>query len=304
MPPKWRTQMRETMGSLRSNIPCIVCCGKNKQLRTKHQHLSTAHYNKEMAKLGETSPMCYFCDKFHPINHMSRVKVILTTSTLNGVQFTEGWGWEDTQPTHVDVESIAGAKIETLRRAWERAYGRNPLPIDTLLVAGLNDLNYLSKLERIRRGRDADLAEPVSEAIMVHIRLLHTLIMEHATKHQVVNTFAVSTILHTPSMYWYEADGDVPTCTPAYINLKPVVDRTNLKIREFNLLNGISAAPKLHGSGDRKRGKNKRGYQFSHWREEKQEDMLHLKDPQRMQMMMACVNYMQKATPPAHQTQE
>ena len=294
--------MTEAMGSLRTNMPCVVCCGKNKRLKTKHQHLSTAHYNKEMSKLGEFSPMCYFCDRPHPIDHMTRVKVILTSSTLNGVQFTEGWGWEDKQPTHVDIESIAGGKVDTLRKAWERSYARNPLPIDTLLVAGLNDLKYFCKLERIRLGSRADLAEPVSEAIMVHIRLLDTLIKEHATKHQVQNTFAVSTLLHTPSMYWYEADGDVPT--PTYVNLKHVVDRTNLKIREFNLLNGISAAPKLHGSGDRKRGKNKRGYQFSHWREANREDMLHLKDPQRMLMMMACVAYMEKATPPAFQTQE
>ena len=163
-------------------------------------------------------------------------------------------------------------------------------------------MDHSFPVERIRLGSRADLAEPVPEAIMVHIRLLHTLIKEHATRHQVLNTFAVSTLLHTPSMYWYEAYGDVPT--PTYINLKPVVDRTNLKIREFNLLNGISAAPKLHGSGDRKPGKKKRGYQFSHLREANKEDMLHLKDPQRMLMMMACVTYMEKATPPAYQIQK
>ena len=302
MAPKWRTQMTEAMGSLRTNTSCVVCCGKNKQLKTRHQHLSTAHYNKEMTKLGEMSPMCYMCDEAHPINNMSRAKVILTTSTLNGVQYIEGWGWEDMQPTHVDIESIPGAKIATLRKAWERAYGRNPLPIDTLLVAGINDISYFSKLHTIRGVTHTDLAMAVSEDIMVHIRSLHTLIQEHATRHQVVNTFAVSTILHTPSMYWYEADGDVPT--PTYVNLKNVLDRTNLKIREFNLLNGISSAPKLHGSGDRSRGKHKRGYQFSHWRETNKEDMTHLKDPQRKKMMMACVNYMQMATPPAHQIQE
>ena len=110
--------MREAMGSLRTNIPCVVCCGKNKQLKTKHQHLSTAHYYKEMTKLGELSPMCYFCDMHHPINQMTRAKVILTSSTLNCVQFTEGWGWKDMQPTHVDIESIAGGKIDALRKAW------------------------------------------------------------------------------------------------------------------------------------------------------------------------------------------
>ena len=67
--------MTEAMGSLRTNTSCVVCCGKNKQLKTRHQHLSTAHYNKEMAKLGEMTPMCYICDKHHPINNMSKAKV-------------------------------------------------------------------------------------------------------------------------------------------------------------------------------------------------------------------------------------
>ena len=70
---------------------------------------------------------------------MTRAKVILTTSTLSGVQFIKGWSWDDELPMHVDIESIPGARIPTLRKAWERAYDRNPLPIDTLLVAGLND---------------------------------------------------------------------------------------------------------------------------------------------------------------------
>ena len=72
----WVVQLiTETMGSLKTNTPCVVCCGKNKQLKTRHQHLSTAHYNKEMAKLGEMTPMCYICDKHHPINNMSKAKV-------------------------------------------------------------------------------------------------------------------------------------------------------------------------------------------------------------------------------------
>jgi hypothetical protein len=44
-----------------------------------------------------------------------------------------------------------------------------------------------------------------------------------------------------------------------------------------------------------------RGYQFSHWREDNREDMLQLKDPYRMKMMMAYVNYLKKATHRAYQ---
>ena len=198
---------------------------------------------------------------------------------------------------HVDIESIPGAKIPSLRKAWERAYDRNPLPIDTLLVAGLNDVNYFTRLCINSGVPFAELAEPVSDSIMTHIKLLHNTITDHAKAKQVDNTFAVSTILHAPSMYWHEVDGDVPTST--FLNLKHVVDRTNLKIEEFNLMNGIGAAPKLHGSGERKRGKNIRGYHFSQWREERKEDMLHLKDPHRIKMMKAFINYLKMGTPRA-----
>ena len=291
--------MTESMGSLGKNNPCVVCCGKNKRLNILHQHLSTAHYNKEMIKLGVMSPMCYFCDTHHPIDHMTRGKVILSTSTLNGVQFIEGWGWDNNPPTHVDIESIPGARIVSLKKAWERAYSRNPLPIDTVLVAGLNDVKYFSRLHTNLRVTHADLAEAVSEDTLGFIRSLYNTIQDHSNTFQVDNTIAVSTILHTPSMYWHEVDGEVPT--PTYVNLKHVVDKTNLKIQEFNLLHGVASAPKFQGSGERKRGKHVRGYQFSHWREDNREDMLQLKDPYRMKMMMAYVNYLKKATPRAYQ---
>lgn len=301
MSPNWRVAMTRAMGNMNKAMLCEVCCGKNKRMRVFHQHLSTYHYNRCMASLGETNPMCYFCDHHHPIDNMTRAKVILTTSSLSGVQFISGWSWDDELPMHVDIEAIPGAKIETLRKAWERAYDRNPLPIDTLLVAGLNDVNYFTRLTINNGVPYADLAEPVSEAIMAHIKILFTTITNHAKAKGVDNTFAVATILHTPSMYWHEVDGDIPT--PTYLNLKHVVDRINLKIEEFNLLNGVRSAPKIHGSGERKRGKNIRGYHFSHWREERKEDMLHLKDPHRMHMMKAYVNYLKMGTPRALQIQ-
>ena len=301
MSPNWRVQMTTAMGSLGKTVPCEVCCGKNKRMKIFHQHLSTYHYNKYMISLGELSPMCYFCDVHHPIDNMTRSKVILTTSSLNGVQFIKGWNWDEELPIHVDIESIPGARISTLRKAWERAYERNPLPIDTLLVAGLNDVNHFTRLHIDRGVAYADLAEPVSVDILNHIKLLNTTITDHAKAKHVDNTFAVATILHTPSMYWHEVDGDMPT--PTYLNLKHVVDRINLKIEEFNLLNGIGAAPKFHGTGERKRGKNVRGYHFSHWREERKEDMLHLKDPYRIKMLKAYVNYIKMGTPRALQIQ-
>ena len=131
------------MGSLSEMDCCEICCGRNKDLKVCHQHLSTAFYNRKMASSGVHEPECHFCDMKHGIDHMTRNKVILSATSLCGVQYLEGWGWETSPPVHVDMECIPGASITTLRRAWERAYHSNPLPIDTVVVAGLYDVKNL-----------------------------------------------------------------------------------------------------------------------------------------------------------------
>ena len=68
--------------------------------------------------------------------------MILTDSTLAGIQNLKGCQ----EPLHCDLEAVPGGKIVTLRRVWERAYARNPLPIDTVLVAGLNDIRDNARL--------------------------------------------------------------------------------------------------------------------------------------------------------------
>ena len=297
MSPNYRTQMTRAMGSLNKKEPCLICCGRNRSLQISHIHLSTAYYNKEMIRQGKMSPMCYFCDTSHPIDHMTRQKVILATSTLSGVQFMQGWSWNNDQPTHLDMETIPGARIATLRKAWERAYTTNPLPIDTFLVAGLNDVKNLAKLY-INKHNIEKTADLVAEDIKGALMALHSTIMEHSRKFEVDDTIAVSTILHTPSMYWHEDDGEVPT--PDYINLKAVVDKTNLQIEAFNLEYGVSAAPKLHLTGERKAGK-KRRYMWEAWREDKKEDMLHMTDPFRFKMTKCIIKYFEKATPKAYQ---
>jgi hypothetical protein len=109
-------------------VPCIVCCRRNKTLKIFHIHLSTSFYNGQMIAEGELVPMCHFCDTEHMVDHLNRQHVILTTSTLSGIQYMEGWGWneKDGDPLHCDVEAIPGAKIVTPKKAWERAYMRNP----------------------------------------------------------------------------------------------------------------------------------------------------------------------------------
>ena len=99
-----------------------------------------------MIKSNDALPHCFYCDYMHPIDNYSRMKLLLTTSTLSGVKYLDGWSWDSygSVPLHLDIEGVNGGFIDPqLRRNWERGYSTYPLPIDTVVVAGLNDVNHL-----------------------------------------------------------------------------------------------------------------------------------------------------------------
>ena len=294
MAPNYRLKMGKEMGSMTKATPCIVCCGKSNICQVHHIHLSTAWYNRQMSSLGISHPMCHFCDTSHAVDSRTRQNVILTDSTLSGIQYLQGWGWEDKDPLHCDVEAVPGGKIVTLKRAWERAYHRNPLPIDTVLVAGLNDIRDTARLYMGRYTLE-ETANKASEDIMTSIKGLHRIVLEHSATHNVKSTLAVATVLHVPALYWHKDDGAPPS--PDYTNYKDLIDTLNLKIEAFNIENGVSSAPKLHQTGERplNRGK-KRTYQFQAFRENDRANMMHLKDHKRQKMVKCLVKYFSKAT--------
>ena len=288
-----RMVMTTVMGSLTSNSPCQICQARCTTINVKHIHLSSIHYNKQMARMGENNPVCHFCDISHPIDNDTRQKVILTTATLSGIQFANGWAWAEKPSVHCDVEAIPDGKIVNLKRAWERSYLTNPLPIDTVLVAGLEDVLELSRMYH-GKYKEAELAEIISEVVLHAIENLHNVIRAHSERYTTDDTLAVCTMVHVPAMYWKDSDGEYPT--EDYTNLREVIDRTNLKIEAFNLKNGRGNAPKLHQAGER--GKStKRVYMWDSFVEKKKEDMMNLKDPQRLKMARLITKYFEKGTP-------
>ena len=141
----------------------------------------------------------------------------------------------------------------------------NPLPTDTVLVAGLNDVKTLSRFPS-GPGRDITaIAESVSAEILNRIKLLCKRILEHSAKYGVDDTFTVATVIHVPAIYWLATYGDYPA--PDYSNLKKVVDRTNQKIEEFNFLIDLWCAPKVHLIGERSLNRG-RVYLWEAFREE------------------------------------
>ena len=296
----YRVAMTSSMGSLDKHSACVICCGRNKYLNARHIHLSTAWYNKQMASLGNLSPMCYFCDMTHPIDHMTRQRVILSTSTLSGVHLMEGWGWNGEKPFHCDMETIPGAHLTSLRKSWERAYSGNTLPIDTVLAGGLNDIksmvNYLIRTQEWDMDK---IAEKVTNQFIKDIRSLHSTIKVHSRRHNTQDTFAVMTVLHVPAIYWHEWN-DGPYPSPDYINMKPVVDKVNLAIEAFNLETCGTAALKLQQSGERGRFRGKsRSFIWEAFRETEKKDMMHLTDTIRCNVVGKVVKYFEHRTPSA-----
>ena len=299
MAPNYRLEMSKHMGSLTKSTPCIICSGRSNVCQVYHLHFSTAWYNRQMSSLGESHPMCHFCDTPHAVDNRTRQNVILSDSTLSGIQYLQGWGWQDEDPLHCDMEAVPGGKVVHLRRVWERAYMRNPLPIDTVLVAGLNDIRDTARLY-LGKYTMEETANIASDDIMSSIRGLHKLILEHSSTHSVDSTLAVATVLHVPALYWHQDDGPPPT--PSYTNYKDLVDTLNLKIEAFNIENGAKSAPKLHHTGERPLDKGKkRKFQFQAFRESNREDMMHLKDHKRFKMVKCLVKYFAKATAKSYQ---
>ena len=124
----------------------------------------------------------------HPVDHMSRQRVILTTSSFSEIQYLVGWKWHNRPPTHCDVEAIPGGKIPTLRKAWERAYMDNPLAINTVLHAGLNDVKDLAKSHLTAKLPMNKIADQVSDDVITAIKCLHRLVIEHTNKYDVNDT--------------------------------------------------------------------------------------------------------------------
>ena len=295
----YRVLMHDYMGSINDTSPCVVCCGRNKYINISHKHLSTVWYNKQSTIIGDMNPFCYFCDQFHPMDNMTRQKVLLSDSTLHGVQFLQGWGWGEQTPFHCDMETIPGASLNTLKKAWERSYSGNPVPIDTIVVGGLNEIRSQVHTHMMNKvGEMEEIATMVAKEYNDTLLNLHSVMKEHSKKYETNDTMCVMTVLQVPAMYWHIHDGPYPT--PDYVNMREVVDKVNLTIEAFNLTYGSSSAPKLHQTATRGR-KGRRVFMMDSFREEMKEDKMLLTDDLMFDMTKRIIKHFQHGTPRAQQ---
>ena len=250
-----------------------------------------------MAALKVNFPKCYFCDFDHGIDHMTRNKVVLTAECLSGVQYLEGWSWENLPPVHIDMESIVDGTITQLRRAWERACHWNPLPIDTVIVPGLQDIKNLISQYASKHSNES-LSNLITTEIMASIKMLHNTIRRHSVLWKTDDTLAVAPVLHVPAFYWHKDDGELPS--QGYRNYADIIDQINSSIDSYNSEFGVSAAPSfIKRAGERGLKSGRRIYRWDAWKETEKESMVNLKDHHKIAIMKKLVTYFVKATPPS-----
>ena len=132
------------LGIQHKNTACYVC----RPVHKRHRHANTQYMYERTAKLG-VAPDCSMClDPDHPKQTTGRIKLVSTSSTLHHVQYCATYQEELIaahldfldSTFHVDIDQIAGGRLEDFIRSWKKWYWGQALPVDCAAVVGLNDV--------------------------------------------------------------------------------------------------------------------------------------------------------------------
>ena len=135
-PDPFRIVEEPMFGSSSNQYACQVCLdtatpGESVKF---HRHHSSFFYKKWHLEQGLKELKCPTCKIVHPIEpDVERKVVFMTSSTLHNVFLDPAVRL----PFHLDIESICGARLTDMIRAWRRTYGRAEVACDTIVLAGL-----------------------------------------------------------------------------------------------------------------------------------------------------------------------
>ena len=256
---------RQLYGNMFSHIECRPC--QNRYHETiNHRHHSSYYFHHTMQLLGNTSIDCPTCKYNHPIQlGEERTIVLFTSSTLHNTYLHPEVRW----PFHIDVESICGAKLHDLYRAWTATYKQQTNPVDIIVVGGLNDVK----------------TTPVEDMTATLNRWYFELMDNNSS-----STIRVCKLMRPPSLAWFAGNG--PTPSAGYTNYLDKINIINGQIDHFNRLNSIDQVIGFSNEGCRagkkryRQGEPAISHELSKWREVDQgaERCLHLNERERAKM--------------------
>ena len=265
------TRPLQAYGNALKTIYCMPCRQRH-GVDKYHHHHSTSYFNIRQARFG-SDLNCPTCKIRHPIELPPDQKriILFTSSTLHNVYLDEQVRF----PTHIDIESIAGGRIDDLYQAWRSCYNDDK-PQHVVLVAGLNDVVNIS------------LADFEASLNKWNFELLNL---------NSENTFRVCKMLKPPKLAWLPGNGKPPT--PHYVNYLDKIENMNDIIQKINLYNGHTNVIGFGSEGIRSSrskdasGKKMKMHIFSSWREHRsgREKCLHIADKGRVSMLKRLLRY-------------
>ena len=235
----------------------------------------------------------------HTVKSGIRYPVILTGSSMHDWSIIAKQEGYESDSIHIDIISIPGATIKQLHHALEVKYGKADIPLDNLVVAGLND---------ILRGHSVD---QIKDDYMNLI--LWSQKQSGTCPGKMENTCAIATLPYPPKCTQYEEDPR----PPMEKNKQSTITGINQQISYWNVIGNpylkTDMAPMFHTWGTMKR--TRREFPFSggqqgaghgdpgpvtrsfkvhkwcSWREKEVENMLHLNNLHMIKMGKAAVKY-------------
>ena len=203
-----------------------------------------------------------------------RYKVFVGSSTLHDVWL------EDTvrNPFHIDNISICGGTMRMGRMSFAQAYNLQDKAVDVVAQFGLNDVRKI-------------------EASAFKLEMLQWIfsIEAHEMTYGVQDTIGFVKMPHAPCMAWLPGNGPFPTSN--YWNFLYKVDTFNKIIGDVNSTSGkCRNVVSFQNEGHRTARNGLPQHELRNWREEKPEDMLHLKDFLRAKMYKRVVKYFKEST--------
>ena len=255
-----------------------------------HQHDSSKQFRIEACLDHYGQYLCINCETaVHHYKSSTRVPLLVSSSTLH---CWTGRRFIDVQyagnPFHLDHLTIPGATLSVLQQAVYSEYRKCDIPIDILLVGGLNDI----------------LKDHSIQEIMCDLGSFKDMVQSWDHR----NTFAISTLPFPPKISYLGGD-------PAYHKRALLTGGSD----KFFLLNAVtsriidlnnqgnrplhtSRAPRFHTWGLRNPTDNNLPYgacslgslgqhRSAQWREEDSLDQLHLNNHVRVRMGKSVIKY-------------
>ena len=270
---QFEVKISPLFGPINKKLTCDIC--KMINIKVRHRHHSTMFARDTLRRQWKADMECVSCKISHNREIKGdRYKVLVTSSILHNI-------WLESSvrnPFHIDNISICGATMETCRLNFEQAYSRQDKAVDVVVQCGLND---------IRRTKIENFKQEMLKWIWS--------VKAHGRRYGRENTIGFIKMPHAPSIAWLPGDGFHPIRN--FHNLMYKVDTFNRIIGEVNTNSSMCEnMVNFQKIGQYTTREGVRRHDWGSWREQRPEDMLHLKDHIRAKMYKKIIKYFEICT--------